>query len=69
MEVSLFFLDMLVRGWDIILTYKMTSAFVGLATLLMLTPLPGYLTKLVQDVQKSLLKTTDARVQTVTESS
>lgn len=44
------------------------SAFVGLATLVLLTPLSGSIAKLTQDVQKVRLEATDARVQTVTES-
>jgi len=43
------------------------SAFVGLATILLLFPLPGYVAKRIQVVQESRLKATDARVQTVTE--
>jgi len=46
----------------------MDSAFVGLAVILIMFPVPGLIAKLVQDVQKSRLKRTDARVQTVTES-
>ncbi|KAJ7141418.1 hypothetical protein C8R44DRAFT_763397 [Mycena epipterygia] len=38
------------------------SAFVGMGF-----PLPGYVAKLQQTVQKAMLKTTDARVQTVSE--
>lgn len=45
-----------------------TSAFVGLASILLLSPLPGYVAKRVQDVQSIRLKKTDARVQSVTES-
>ncbi|KAG6919579.1 hypothetical protein DXG01_004242 [Tephrocybe rancida] len=48
----------LVLGW---------SAFVGLASIIMLFPIPGYVAKRVQDVQVIRLKATDARVQTVTE--
>ncbi|KAF9458727.1 P-loop containing nucleoside triphosphate hydrolase protein [Collybia nuda] len=48
----------LVLGW---------SAFVGLASILLLSPLPGYVAKRVQDVQFIRLKKTDARVQSVTE--
>ncbi|KAF5377185.1 hypothetical protein D9615_006331 [Tricholomella constricta] len=43
------------------------SAFVGLATILLLFPIPGYVAKRIQDVQVVRLKATDARVQTVTE--
>ncbi|KAG6837885.1 hypothetical protein H0H93_013038 [Arthromyces matolae] len=49
----------LVLGW---------SAFVGLATMILLFPIPGYVAKRIQDVQVIRLKQTDARVQTVTES-
>ncbi|KAG6891082.1 hypothetical protein C0995_014172 [Termitomyces sp. Mi166 len=48
----------LVLGW---------SAFVGLVSIVMLFPIPGYVAKRVQDVQVVRLKATDARVQTVTE--
>jgi hypothetical protein len=44
------------------------SAFVGLATILLLFPAPGYVAKRIQGVQEFRLKATDARVQTVTES-
>ncbi|THV06409.1 P-loop containing nucleoside triphosphate hydrolase protein [Dendrothele bispora CBS 962.96] len=43
------------------------SAFVGLAVIIIMFPLPGYLTKLVQKAQKDKMKKTDARVETVTE--
>ncbi|KAF8963033.1 multidrug resistance-associated ABC transporter [Flammula alnicola] len=43
------------------------SAFVGLASMILLFPLPGYIAKLVQDVQRTRMKMTDARVQDVTE--
>ncbi|KAF5338427.1 hypothetical protein D9758_012247 [Tetrapyrgos nigripes] len=42
-------------------------AFIGLAVMLIMFPVPGLIAKLVQDVQRSRLKVTDARVQTVTE--
>ena len=45
-----------------------SSSFVGLATILLLSPLPGYVAQRVQVVQESRLEATDARVQTVTES-
>ncbi|KAG5648265.1 hypothetical protein DXG03_006224 [Asterophora parasitica] len=48
----------LVLGW---------SAFVGLATILLLFPIPGYVANRIQGVQVVRLKATDARVQTVTE--
>jgi hypothetical protein len=41
---------------------------VGLAVIILLFPITGYVTKLIQDVQVTRLKKTDARVQTVTES-
>lgn len=44
------------------------SAFVGLAVIIVSFPLPGFLTKVVQDVQGATLKKTDGRVQEVTES-
>ena len=44
------------------------SAFVGLAAIVTLLPLPGFVAKLVQKTQKEQLKEKDARVQTVTES-
>lgn len=44
------------------------SAFVGLAIMLLLFPIPGYVAKQIQGVQVARLKKTDARVQTVTES-
>ena len=50
------------------MTWSCFSAFVGLGVILLLFPLPGYVTKLIQDVQAVRLKATDARVQTVTES-
>ncbi|KJA13742.1 hypothetical protein HYPSUDRAFT_72890 [Hypholoma sublateritium FD-334 SS-4] len=43
------------------------SAFVGLASMLILFPIPGYIAKLTQDVQRARIKMTDARVQNVTE--
>ncbi|RXW23865.1 hypothetical protein EST38_g2012 [Candolleomyces aberdarensis] len=48
----------LILGW---------SSFVGLAVMISLFPLPGYVAKLVQDVQVIRLKKTDARVETVSE--
>lgn len=44
------------------------STFVGLGVMVALFPIPGYITKLVQDVQVVRLKKTDARVQIVSES-
>ncbi|KAJ7497652.1 hypothetical protein FB451DRAFT_240230 [Mycena latifolia] len=43
------------------------SAFVGMGAMVVLFPLPGYVAKLQQSVQKAALKKTDARVQTVSE--
>ncbi|KAF9054886.1 multidrug resistance-associated ABC transporter [Panaeolus papilionaceus] len=43
------------------------SAFIGLITILVLFPIPGYITKLLQDVQSEKMKKTDARVEAVTE--
>ncbi|KAJ7233850.1 P-loop containing nucleoside triphosphate hydrolase protein [Mycena haematopus] len=43
------------------------SAFVGLATILMMLPIPGYVGKWVQTVQRELSKKTDARIQSVSE--
>jgi hypothetical protein len=44
------------------------SAFVGLATILALSPLPGYVAKHIQTVQRERMKRVDSRVQAVTES-
>ncbi|KAL1942566.1 hypothetical protein VTO73DRAFT_6168 [Trametes versicolor] len=43
------------------------SAIVGLITMLVSLPLPGYLTKHIQGAQQEKMKRTNARVQTVTE--
>ncbi|KAJ3814087.1 hypothetical protein F5876DRAFT_86666 [Lentinula aff. lateritia] len=43
------------------------SAFVGLATIIILFPIPGYFTKLMQSRQKIKMKKTDARIGVVTE--
>ncbi|KAJ6589838.1 P-loop containing nucleoside triphosphate hydrolase protein [Mycena vulgaris] len=43
------------------------SAFVGMGVMVALFPVPGYVAKLEQTVQKATLKKTDARVQTVSE--
>ncbi|KAI0066573.1 P-loop containing nucleoside triphosphate hydrolase protein [Artomyces pyxidatus] len=48
-------------------TYLGWSAFVGMASMVMLFPVPGKLAQLLQNVQKEAAKATDARVQTVTE--
>lgn len=45
-----------------------SSALVGLATILLMFPIPGYVAKRIQHVQVIRLKATDARVQHVTES-
>lgn len=44
------------------------SAFVGLAVMVALLPVPGYLTSVLQGVQGEKMKKTDSRTQTVTES-
>ncbi|KAJ3907880.1 hypothetical protein F5879DRAFT_939640 [Lentinula edodes] len=43
------------------------SAFVGLATIIILFPIPGYFTKLMQSRQKIKMRKTDARIGVVTE--
>ncbi|KAH7908629.1 P-loop containing nucleoside triphosphate hydrolase protein [Hygrophoropsis aurantiaca] len=43
------------------------SALVGLATMVVSFPIPGYVARMFQTVQVQKMKTTDARVQTVTE--
>ncbi|KAI9059804.1 multidrug resistance-associated ABC transporter [Trametes sanguinea] len=43
------------------------SAFVGLVTIILLFPIPGYIASLIQGVQTEKMKKTDARVQDVTE--
>ncbi|KAI6134164.1 ABC transporter type 1, transmembrane domain-containing protein [Pisolithus croceorrhizus] len=43
------------------------SAFVGLAVMILLFPLPGMVAKKIQTVQRTKMEKTDARVQTVTE--
>ncbi|KAI0697137.1 multidrug resistance-associated ABC transporter [Cytidiella melzeri] len=43
------------------------SAFVGLIVIVVMFPIPGYLSKLIQNAQVEKMKKTDARVQTVTE--
>ncbi|VDC03809.1 unnamed protein product [Peniophora sp. CBMAI 1063] len=57
LAMSLYFLY-LVLGW---------STFVGMAIMIICLPIPGYLSRLLQRVQKALMQKTDARVQTVTE--
>ncbi|KIJ38971.1 hypothetical protein M422DRAFT_258389 [Sphaerobolus stellatus SS14] len=41
------------------------SAFVGLGTIVVLFPIPGYIAKKIQSVQKNKMKKSDARVQNV----
>ncbi|KAH6916785.1 ATP-binding cassette transporter [Coprinopsis sp. MPI-PUGE-AT-0042] len=43
------------------------SAMVGLAVMVICLPLPGYVAKLIQDVQVARMKKTDARLQSVSE--
>ncbi|TFY83125.1 hypothetical protein EWM64_g881 [Hericium alpestre] len=43
------------------------SAFVGMAMMLVLFPVPGYVARLIQTAQVETMKQTDSRVQTVTE--
>ncbi|KAJ7088653.1 multidrug resistance-associated ABC transporter, partial [Mycena epipterygia] len=43
------------------------SAFVGLAVILIMLPIPGYVGKWVQTVQRELSKKTDSRMQSVSE--
>ncbi|KAF8201224.1 P-loop containing nucleoside triphosphate hydrolase protein [Mycena galopus ATCC 62051] len=43
------------------------SAFVGLATIIIMLPIPGYVGKWVQTVQRELSKKTDSRIQSVSE--
>ncbi|KXN81115.1 ATP-binding cassette transporter abc4 [Leucoagaricus sp. SymC.cos] len=43
------------------------SAFVGLAVMILLYPIPGFVAQKIQDVQNMRLKRTDARIETVTE--
>jgi hypothetical protein len=44
------------------------SAFVGMATMFALFPIPGTVAGKIQRVQKETMKRTDARVQAATES-
>ncbi|KZV64704.1 hypothetical protein PENSPDRAFT_656364 [Peniophora sp. CONT] len=55
--ISVYFLY-LVLGW---------SAFVGVVVMIACLPLPGWVAKLIQSIQETAMKKTDARVQTVTE--
>ncbi|KZV72448.1 P-loop containing nucleoside triphosphate hydrolase protein [Peniophora sp. CONT] len=57
MAFCLYFLYLLL-GW---------SAFVGLAIMLLCFPIPGYITKFSQGIQRQVMRKTDARVQTVSE--
>ncbi|KAI0085671.1 P-loop containing nucleoside triphosphate hydrolase protein [Irpex rosettiformis] len=43
------------------------SAFVGLAVIILMFPIPGYIAKLIQETQVAKMKKSDARVQSVTE--
>ncbi|KAF8164524.1 hypothetical protein K438DRAFT_2025293 [Mycena galopus ATCC 62051] len=43
------------------------SVWVGVASIILLVPVPGYMAKLVQSVQRERLKLTDVRVQSVSE--
>ncbi|KAI0638608.1 multidrug resistance-associated ABC transporter [Trametes polyzona] len=43
------------------------SAFVGMAAMVLLFPIPGYVASMIQGVQTEKMKKTDARVQDVTE--
>ncbi|KAJ7283175.1 P-loop containing nucleoside triphosphate hydrolase protein [Mycena rebaudengoi] len=55
--ISIWFLHSLL-GW---------AAWVGLGSIIVLTPVPGYIAKLMQSVQKKRLERTDERVQSVSE--
>jgi hypothetical protein len=57
MALSIWFLYV-VLGW---------SAFVGLGTMIVLLPLPGWVTKLVGKAAQEVMKKKDARVEQVTE--
>ncbi|KAF7314597.1 ATP-binding cassette transporter [Mycena kentingensis (nom. inval.)] len=57
LAIGIYFLYVLL-GW---------SVWVGLASIVLLAPLPGYMAKLVQKVQKERLKHTDERVSSVSE--
>ncbi|KZT06271.1 P-loop containing nucleoside triphosphate hydrolase protein [Laetiporus sulphureus 93-53] len=43
------------------------SAFTGMAVMVLMFPLPGYVAKIIQSIQQEKMKKTDARVQDVTE--
>ncbi|KAJ7264448.1 P-loop containing nucleoside triphosphate hydrolase protein [Mycena haematopus] len=55
--IGIWFLRVLL-GW---------AVWVGVASIILLAPVPGYMGKLVQSVQKERLKRTDERVQSVSE--
>ncbi|KAJ6479091.1 hypothetical protein C8R45DRAFT_933872 [Mycena sanguinolenta] len=57
LALGVYFLHVLL-GW---------AVWVGVASILLLAPLPGYMANLVRRVQKERLKRTDERVQSVTE--
>ncbi|KDR83115.1 hypothetical protein GALMADRAFT_238938 [Galerina marginata CBS 339.88] len=67
--MGFFFLAPLQITLSMIFLYRILgwSALVGLFTTLVLTPLVGYISKLVQDVQITKMKLTDARVQSISE--
>ncbi|KAJ7670138.1 P-loop containing nucleoside triphosphate hydrolase protein, partial [Mycena polygramma] len=54
---------------SVVLLYKVLgwSAFVGMGTMVALSPLPGYVAKMLSTVRKQVLERTDARVQAVSE--
>ncbi|PIL29335.1 ATP-binding cassette transporter [Ganoderma sinense ZZ0214-1] len=49
------------------ITHTSGSALVGLATMLLTLPIPGWITKHIQGSQREKMQRTDARVQSVTE--
>ncbi|KZV63784.1 P-loop containing nucleoside triphosphate hydrolase protein [Peniophora sp. CONT] len=59
----------LMTGFSIWFLYAILGwgAFVGIAVMVLLLPLPGYLATSLHGVQESTMKKTDARVQVVTE--
>ncbi|KAJ7505414.1 hypothetical protein B0H11DRAFT_420761 [Mycena galericulata] len=65
-RVSLFPLQVALAIWFLYLILGWSS-FVGLAVILVTLPLPSYLAKTLQNLQKSSRRKTDARVQQVTE--
>jgi hypothetical protein len=54
--------------WGTLVDCVVFSTFVGLSWLIITIPLPGYVAAKLREVQKTTLKKTDARVQSVTES-